>query len=42
MEMDTQKARYYEHKNEIKTNQKQYNKEFKNKIGKQKRKSWWN
>ena len=42
MEMNSQKSQYYSHKSEIKKNQKEYNKQFKNKIGKQKRKSWWN
>ena len=42
MENDNNKARYYRHKEEIENNQKTEEKNFKNKIGKQKRKSWWN
>ena len=42
MEMDSKKRRYYEKEKEIKTNLKEDNRIFKNKIGKQRRNCWWN
>lgn len=42
MEMDSRKYNYYKHKEEVETNQKTEVKQFKNKIGKEKRKKWWN
>ena len=42
MEIDSKKYNYYKHKEEVKINQKIEVKQFKNKIGKEKRKKWWN
>ena len=42
MQMDNRKYNYYKHKKEVETNQKTEVKQFKNKVGKQRRKKWWN
>ena len=41
MIIDRKRSEYYDNKHEVEKNQKTEVKQFKNKIGKEKRKKWW-